>query len=132
MTISDMEQVRREMEHGVYDLTDNGKCTGCGQCCSNVLPMTDIEIQRISKYIKRYNIKECKHFVPTKEPALDMSCPFLDTSKDKDKCKIYEVRPQVCRDFICNPQKRESPKINGNIKVVFVRETFFWKGELNN
>lgn len=127
MTIADMEQVQRDMEHGVYDFTDNGKCTGCGQCCSNVLPMTDIEIQRISKYIKRYNIKECKHFVPTKEPALDMSCPFLDTSKNKDKCKIYEVRPQICRDFICNPQKRKSPNLDDykDFRTVFMKEEFF-------
>lgn len=127
MQVTDIQKMLSDMEHGVYDLTDNGKCTGCGQCCSNVLPMTDIEIQRISKYIKRYNIKECKHFIPSKGPVLDMSCPFLDTSKGKEKCRIYEIRPQVCRDFICNPQKREPPNPSENIKVVFVRETFFGK-----
>ena len=125
MQVTDIQKMLSDMEHGVYDLTDNGKRTGCGQCCSNVLPMTDIEIQRISKYIKRYNIKECKHFIPSKNPVLDMSCPFLDTSKGKEKCRIYEIRPRVCRDFICNPQKREPPKLSGNIKVVFVRETFY-------
>lgn len=45
MKISDMEQVRRDMEHGVYDFTDNGKCTGCGKCCSNVLPLTNTHRQ---------------------------------------------------------------------------------------
>ena len=41
---------------GVIDLTCNGKCTQCGQCCSNLLPMTDEEIAVIHKYIKRHHI----------------------------------------------------------------------------
>ena len=37
---------------GIIDLTCNGECTQCGQCCSNLLPMTDEEIATIHKYIK--------------------------------------------------------------------------------
>ncbi len=29
MNISTLEQVRKDMEHGVYNMTENGKCTGC-------------------------------------------------------------------------------------------------------
>ena len=47
MNISTLEQVRKDMEHGVYNHTNNGECTGCGDCCSNLLPMTEKEIEAI-------------------------------------------------------------------------------------
>lgn len=81
MNIGTLKQVRKDMEHGVYDMTDNGKCTGCGNCCSNLLPMTDKEIEIIFQYIKKYNIKECKHGIPLANPILDMTCPFLNAGK---------------------------------------------------
>ena len=34
------------------NLTKKGKCTGCGECCSNILPLSDAEIKRIKDYIK--------------------------------------------------------------------------------
>ena len=44
----------------VNDLTCNGECTQCGQCCGNLLPMTDEEIATIHKYIKRYHVEGIK------------------------------------------------------------------------
>lgn len=122
------EQIKKDMANGVYDLTDNGNCSQCGACCSNVLPMTDKEVETIRKYIKRHSIKPKNHTTaPLAQPTLDMVCPFLDTKKNKEKCKIYEVRPRVCRDFVCSPEKRPTPpkEYAGKVKTVFVRETFF-------
>lgn len=102
MNIATLEQVRKDMEYGVYDNTDNGKCTGCGACCSNMLPMTDKEIEVIRRYIKKHNIKECGHGIPLVNPISDMTCPFLDSGKKTEKCTIYEVRPAICRCFICS------------------------------
>lgn len=129
MQISNIQKMLDDMEHGVYDLTDNGKCIQCGSCCSNRLPMTPHEIKTISEYIKKNNIKECKRLFPTTTPLLDLTCPFLDTTKKCEKCRIYEVRPQVCRDFICNPQKMKPPDMDKykDAEIVFVREKFFGK-----
>lgn len=127
--IDNIEQMLNEFSDGTYDLTDNGKCTQCGACCSNVLPMTEDEISVIHRYVKKHHIKEHRHILPLAEPTLDMTCPFLDDSKPNEKCDIYEVRPSVCRDFICDPKQRPPVDVEYGVKCkpVFVREEFFGK-----
>lgn len=123
-------QMQEEFNNGTYDLTDNGKCTQCGNCCSNLLPMTDNEIDAIRKYIKKHNIKEHRHILPLAEPTLDLTCPFLNDSKPNEKCDIYEVRPRICRDFICCPSKRppiDDLKYKLKCRIVNVRSEFFGK-----
>ena len=123
-------QMQEEFNNGTYDLTDNGKCTQCGACCSNLLPMTAEEIETIRKYIKEHNIKERKHILPLAEPTIDMTCPFLDDSKSCEKCTIYEVRPRICRDFICCPSKRQPMndfEYKMKCRIVDVRNEFFGK-----
>ena len=128
MSIGSFEQMLKEFSDGTYNLTCSGKCTGCGQCCSNLLPMTDDEISTIKKYIKKNRIKEHNHIVaPLAAPIIDMTCPFLDDSKSCEKCTIYEVRPKICRDFICDPKQRPKPDLELRLKCkpVNVREEFF-------
>lgn len=129
MKISSFEEMQRDMANGTFDLTCNGKCTGCGGCCSNILPITEDEIRTIRKYINRYNIKEQKRLLPTVNQNLDMTCPFLDNSKKCDKCMIYEVRPRVCRDFICDPKQRPPVDLSyaSKVRMVLVREEFYGK-----
>lgn len=125
--ISNFEQMISDFDNGVYNFTSNGKCIGCGACCSNLLPMTKEEISRIKSYISRNGIKEKKHIPPLANPAIDMTCPFLDDSKSCEKCTIYAVRPMICRLFICDKsQRKDTPKnYLGKAVVVNVRSTFF-------
>nr|DAX12650.1 MAG TPA: Putative zinc- or iron-chelating domain [Bacteriophage sp.] len=128
MKSASLEQMLADMNSGVYDLTCNGECTQCGNCCSNLLPMTEYEIATIHKYIKEYHIKEHRHNYPTATPTMDMTCPFLNDDKPKEKCEIYSVRPRICREFICCPSKR--PPINDlsyklKCRVVDVRKEFY-------
>ena len=130
MKTGNIEQMLKEFSDGTYDLTDNGKCTQCGKCCSNILPMTEDEISVIRRFVKKHYIKEHKHILPLAEPTIDMTCPFLDDSKSCEKCTIYEVRPRICRDFICCPSKR--PPMNDlkyklKCRIVDVRSEFFGK-----
>ena len=127
MAIGSFEQMLKEFSDGTYNLTCKGKCTECGECCSNLLPMTDEEVEEIKKYVKRYNIKENKHFAPLISQIIDMTCPFLDDSKSCEKCKIYEVRPKICRDFICDPKQRPKMNLEWGLKCkpVNVREEFY-------
>lgn len=121
-------QMQEEFSNGTYDLTDNGECTQCGACCSNLLPMTDSEIATIHKYIKKHNIKEHRHILPLAEQTLDLTCPFLNDSKPKEKCTIYEVRPRICMDFICCPSKRppiDDLKYKMKCRIVDVRSEFY-------
>lgn len=82
------------------DYTINGKCPEvCGKCCTAILPLSDHEINKIKKYIKRNNI-ECHQI--ENESDYEKICPFLD---DNMSCKIYVHRPEVCSYFMCNGSK---------------------------
>lgn len=126
--ISFLESVQKGMEDNIFNFTINGKCSQCGKCCSNILPMSDKEIRAIHKYIDKNGITERKHLLPTANPCLDMTCPFLDTDKKCEKCAIYPVRPAICRQFICDSEKRVKHNrelLRQTRKIVDVRSEFF-------
>jgi Fe-S-cluster containining protein len=57
-----------------------------------------------------------------------MTCPFLDTDKSREKCRIYPVRPEICRKFICDNEQRTKENrelIKQTRRVIDVREEFF-------
>lgn len=89
--IGTLQQAFEDMERGVCDFTKDKKCSDCGQCCSSYLPLSSSEIKEIKRYIKKHHVKEQKHIVPTTSPTLDLTCPFLDDSKEKDKCDMREA-----------------------------------------
>lgn len=114
-----------KMNSGVYDFTDDGKCTQCGACCSRYLPMTQKEADVIHRFVKKHDIKEFKHLFPVSNDTFDMTCPFMDDSKQKEKCRIYSVRPEICKQFICSKEKKP---FNGHwqqYSIVNVRSEFF-------
>ena len=114
--IGTLSEVYDSMEKGVYDFCVDGKCSGCGQCCTALLPISDKELRIIKRYISKKHVTPAIHAVPLKAD-LDLTCPFLDESKDCDKCKIYPVRPKICRTFQCN---QPPSKIRENKEM-------FWK-----
>lgn len=116
-----------KMNSGVYDFTDDGKCTQCGACCSRYLPMTQKEADVIHRFVKKHDIKEFKHLFPVSNDTFDMTCPFMDDSKQKEKCRIYSVRPEICKQFICSKEKKS---FNGHwqqYSVVDMRKEFYGK-----
>lgn len=125
------KELLHDMDNDVYNFTKDGKCCQCGECCSNILPISEKEAETIRKYIKKNNIKECVHIVPLNNAQHDLTCPFLDTSKKSEKCTIYPVRPKICREFICdsNQRKRNGSSLIGQRVAVDVRETFFGGNE---
>lgn len=86
------------------DNTNNGKCVGCGECCSRVLPITEDEIRNIKRYIENHGIKETyQPHNPLLRNHIDWFCPFLNANKnDTRRCNIYPVRPQICKAFNCH------------------------------
>lgn len=125
--ISLLEAVQRDMDDNIYNFTKGGKCSGCGGCCSNLLPMSQKEIDVIRRYIRKKHIKECRHIAPA-TVAYDMTCPFLDTGKSCEKCRIYPVRPEICKQFICDNEQRakNNRKLIGQTRnVVDVRSEFY-------
>lgn len=124
-----LQDIIKDMEAGIYDFTVDGHCSNCGSCCSNFLPVSDVEIKRIRKYIKRHGVKEQIRVLPTANPTWDMTCPFR-SDKEK-KCLIYEVRPGICRDFQCDKPKKQiyanRDLYHGKYAVYDMRKEFFRK-----
>lgn len=95
------------------------ECKGCGKCCQNILLLTDQEIQRIKKYVKKNNIKLINR--NTIFSTSDV-CPFLN--KD-NKCNIYPVRAEICKNFYCAEYMNTEPNLNyTNIKAIDMLLTF--------
>lgn len=130
MSIGTIDQILTEMGKGIYDYTQDGKCSSCGSCCSNLLPLSQKEFVRIRDYVQRKHIQECVNRPPTMAPVQDWTCPFRDNMRKV--CTIYEVRPAICRDFQCDKPKKQieadREMYNGRYVPVNMRETFFPKG----
>lgn len=124
--ISFLESVQRGMEDNIFNFTKDGKCSGCGNCCSNLLPMSRKEVATIHRYIKKHRVEECVHLPPTKESVHDMTCPFRDNGKSI--CTVYEVRPEICKQFICDSEKRVKHNrelLKQTRNIINVRSEFF-------
>lgn len=112
--------------------TKDGKCSGCGNCCVGILPLSTAEIKRIHEYMKKHEIKEHHSGVAMMAGKIDGTCPFRDDVNRK--CDIYEVRPEICRCFACNKTEkdvlRDRSRLHARNKTVFMRSEFFGNDEL--
>ena len=114
------------LEELIVNKTCNGKCSSCGECCADILPIDTYEIKVIKDYIKKHNIKESKH-LPCVDTRIDLTCPFRDN--EKKICTIYPVRPAICKTFICSkPQpdiERDKALFHRKKKAESMRHIFF-------
>lgn len=125
--IGNLDEIEQNMKSGVWDFTVDGHCSNCGSCCSNLLPITRAEINKIRKYVRLKGIKPQLHRYPTAQATMDAVCPFRNNSTRR--CEIYEVRPAICRDFQCDKPKRGVSAnlglYKGRVEYVLMRQTFF-------
>ena len=113
---------------GITDYTCNGKCSSCGQCCGDILHLSHREIKRIKEYVKKNKIEA----TPKSIFYIDNTCPFRDN--ENKKCKIYEVRPDICREFICNLKNEDiyrNRERNNTIKLPRSMRQLFYKDKEN-
>ena len=121
--MSTLQEVLNDMKHGVYNFTKDGKCTKCGNCCTALLPMTKEEFKTIQRYVKRKHIQIVRH-----TGGIDLTCPFRND--ELGICMVYEFRPQICRDFVCDkPQKKidetkERYSYDNRFRIYNLREIF--------
>ena len=123
--IGTLNDVLEAEERGVMNFTVDGRCSGCGQCCSDFLPLSKEEINRIRRYIKAHDIKEKHNNVLMQ--GFDMTCPFRD--EVNRVCTIYRIRPEICREFKCDydPARIDTTKklFHQRNHFISMRETFF-------
>jgi Fe-S-cluster containining protein len=125
--LGSVEEMISTMESGVWDYIKNGECSGCGNCCGNILPISSKEIKRIKRYVEKHDIKEQIRRYPTSTPTIDMQCPFRD--EIAKRCTIYPVRPAICQDFRCDKPKKQiranKALYDGKYDPVDMRATFY-------
>lgn len=89
----------------ITNFTCKGECSNCGQCCGDILHLSKQDIKRIDEYLKEHKIEATPRCLLAQ---YDNTCPFRD-NKNK-KCKIYEVRPEICRVYKCDKTAEEAYK----------------------
>lgn len=87
-----------------HDYTDHGKCSGCGACCTSVLPLTEYEKRILVQYAKDHGIEP--ELPKTPKNIIYMQCPFMD--RKDHKCLVYPVRPLICQAYKCDRTTEEN------------------------
>ena len=85
-------------------LRDNHKCIGCGKCCNCspiIVTPKDIKVMAFALNLSPKDFKEKYTTVYPGHPGFSRfkqaaPCAFLD---ENNRCKIYNARPDVCRDY---------------------------------
>lgn len=97
LTKTTISEIVKTIAEGKVKITDNscgGKCSKCGECCTNFLPISQKEIETIQKYVIANNIRPQKQMLVMQNR---LTCPYYNGRK----CLIYEVRPLICKEFYC-------------------------------
>lgn len=84
----------------------DGKCSNCGECCSDLLPLTDAEVSKLKRYAAAHNLKEHRQAPFFDQKATDLTCPFRN--EQTKRCDVYPVRPLICREFICTKSLQQA------------------------
>lgn len=121
--ITDLDGFLNHNNH--KDYTINNECSNCGNCCTSILPMTQAELSRIKKYVKKQKIKIQISNFPLSN-VRDLTCPFRNNTSNK--CLIYHIRPMICKDYICNvapdPNNISDKLKNNKVEIIDMRKEF--------
>ena len=100
--VDELDRHFRDLHNEMF-IRDAYDCCACANCCrrytirieqEDIPPIAEHLGQSDSDFVQRYLVQDTEEsevFAIKAQP-----CPFLDT---EGKCRIYEVRPLVCRDF---------------------------------
>lgn len=114
--------MNNQMSNSV-DHTKDGNCSMCGKCCSAILCVSDAEVKKIKKYLGQHPEVELINRNNALEKDFKDICPFLN---EENKCQIYEVRPEICKRFICSAFKDTTvPPLNHRNKHIINLITTF-------
>lgn len=114
------------------DLTKNGKCSRCGQCCSNFIPLTPSELKGLQELVKG----DVEVQLKTDDAGrVFMLCPFLlmNAVSNETRCSIYEHRPSICRFYKCDkPGKLDNIKHEPYIITDLMKDVIHYDYQKDN
>lgn len=112
----------------------DGRCSNCGECCADLLPLTQKELQRLKDYAKKHRLREHRQAPFFDLSATDLTCPFRNQAERR--CDVYEVRPLICRSFICTKLLQQAQKdrdlihASSGMRVYSIRYEVFGNSEV--
>jgi Fe-S-cluster containining protein len=82
------------------------KCEQCGLCCQGYtfwltnrsFDNDELGIKKLMEYHGLTPLRNAKGQIGVHIPG---DCVHIDKSNGKFRCKIYETRPVVCREYFC-------------------------------
>lgn len=101
-------------------MPSNKICLECdARCCRGVgvdgVVMTLPEAARFKKsYPDLKFTRTTFEGEPVKMMVFNGNCPFLDAHKDR--CKVYEDRPETCKNWFCFDQGEKFLKVHPDVK----------------
>lgn len=109
-------------------------CQRCGKCCQGdswlrkIINPTDVKKWKKMRRddILRFVCLTCYRLVDPDnscKPWIKENCPFLTFEDNIASCKIYDVRPEVCKEF---PIVKCS---NSKCDLKYHLHRFFWTGK---
>jgi hypothetical protein len=93
---------------------NNLTCKDCNDCCSLFAFITSEEYAKLHRFLREDGKKIYKDGVQLFEEYLNKGtfyCMCLFSDPITKKCKIYDTRPSICRDFHCS-SKLNKARIN--------------------
>ena len=108
------EYLKNIVKDEVIDLK-NPNCNNCSECCSLLTMITPKEFQFYLRYFTK-DKKGREIFiqgvtrwteVSRKFNSFNMTCPFISKT---NRCLIYRIRPQTCKEFHCSPKLNKLDK----------------------
>jgi Fe-S-cluster containining protein len=94
----DLDYTMQELHEEEFAKTD---CLQCANCCKTTSPIfTEIDLERISKYLKMKYVDFVKEYIIVDEDNFmvlkQAPCSFLN---EDNSCNIYDVRPKACKEY---------------------------------
>jgi len=98
------------------------KCYHCSYCCKIEKYSTKAEFNLAFEELKKQGIflrgVERNGLIWWQSP-----CVALNETKKYNKCRIYDIRPLACRQFLCGKSSIDDTKpfINGNYNINYLK-----------
>jgi len=84
-------------------------CQRCGKCCKEIgIPWSELDVQLVAahlsmdldEFLDLYGFQDNQYSGKIEPTDFGVTpCPFLKYDREKAICKIYPVRPWVCRGY---------------------------------